>query len=177
MGMTSFIPGIQSIKTSIFCRSYYWFVHAGFRTITMWGSTMAVRTRYWQKVATNVCNDDELVHEDQDLSLAIAGLGGKIIQDNDLQIVTSGQTFRYLPKVLHYHRLYKNTININKENGNLNSSLLIRLSFWRTLPGRLWTVFLGIFFFCLLPLCSLSIMLLPENFVTMSGLNKYLKMF
>ncbi len=147
IGITSFIPGIQSIKTSVFSRSYYWFVHAGFRTITMWGSTMAVRNILWQKVNNSVCNDDELVHEDQDLSLAIAGAGGKIIQDNNLKITTSGQTFRYLPKVLKYHKLYKNTMRINKENGNLNSPLLIKLSFWRTLPGRLWTIFLGVFFF------------------------------
>src|SRR6056297_224747 len=32
LGKTSFIPGFSGLRTSLFARAYYWFVHAGFRT-------------------------------------------------------------------------------------------------------------------------------------------------
>ncbi len=143
MARTSFFPGIEFLKTTLFTRSYYWYVHAGFHTITMWGANMAVRRTAWQHVALEVCNDDSLVHEDQDVSLCIAAEGGKIVQDNRLRITTSGQTYRYLPKVLKYQKLYSYTKKRHKMNGNLMSNKLIKLPFLSTLPGLLWFYLLG----------------------------------
>jgi glycosyltransferase involved in cell wall biosynthesis len=117
---TSFIPGIQSIKTSLFSRSYYWYVHAGFRTDTMWGATMAIRKSAWDKVSRFVCNDDSLVHEDQDVSIWIASQVGKIEKDNCFRIVANGADYMNIRKALHYRALYVSTKQIHKNNGNLS---------------------------------------------------------
>lgn len=143
IGKTSFLPGIQFIRTTLFSRSYYWYVHANFHTITMWGANMAVRRSSWLTVADKVCSDDALVHEDQDVSLWIAAGGGKILQDNSVRITTSGQTYRYLPKIAHYRRLFLSTHRIHTENGNLSSPKLHKLSFWSTFPGWVWSLGLG----------------------------------
>ena len=129
IGTTSFLPGITFLRSTLFSRSYYWFVHAEFRTITMWGATMALRKDAWLKVANKVCRDDSVVHEDQDVSLWVAANGGKIVQDNSVRISTSGQTYRYLPKLIHYQRLFKSTKKLHAENGNLHSQKITRLRF------------------------------------------------
>ncbi|HMT56024.1 MAG TPA: glycosyltransferase family 2 protein [Candidatus Saccharibacteria bacterium] len=143
IGVTSILPGMRWPRATIFSRSYYWFVHANFHTITMWGATMAISKKAWQSVADKVCNDDTVVHEDQDVSLWIAAQGGKIIQDNSVRITTSGQTYRYLPKILHYRRLFISTHRLHTTNGNLSSSKIHRLSYWSTFPGWVWSLFLG----------------------------------
>lgn len=144
MGSTSFIPGVEFIRTTLFTRSYYWYVHASFRTVTMWGATMAIRKDAWNRVRLKVCNDDSLVHEDQDVSLWIAASGDRIEQDNSVRISTSGQTYRYLPKFLHYRTLFERTKRLHRQNGNLSNPVLHRLGFWQTFPGRVWSVIFGI---------------------------------
>jgi len=146
MGKTSFIPGIQSVKTTFFIKTYYWFVHAGFRTITMWGANMAIRRSAWLEVADSVCNDDSIVHEDQDVSLWIASKGGKIKQVNDLIITTSGQSYRYFPKFNHYAKLFSSTKSLHDKNGNLDK-VKYKLGFWQTMPGRLVSYFIGALMF------------------------------
>lgn len=119
IGKTSFIPGIQNIKTTLFAHCYYWYVRAGFKTTTMWGATMAIRRSAWVDVSDKVCNDDTKVHEDQDVSLWVAGDGGKIIQNNNLKITANGQAYMSFRKALHYRALYISTKKIHRENGNL----------------------------------------------------------
>ena len=166
MGKTSFIPGIESIRTTLFTRSYYWFVHARFHTITMWGATMAIRATAWERVKQQVCHDDLLVHEDQDISLWIAASGGKIVQDNTVRITTSGQTYRYLPKFLHYHTLFKLTMRLHKRNGNLFNPKLKQLSVWLTLPGLLWSVLFGI------PVTLFIVLMFPIDYLLAVRLKK-----
>lgn len=119
IGLTSFIPGIQLLRTTLFTRGYFWYVHAGFRCITMWGANMAIKKSIWQEVATKVCNDDTKVHEDQDISMCIVGAGGKIIQDNDLRIIADGQAFISVPKALRYRKLYQQTKRLHRDNGTM----------------------------------------------------------
>ena len=122
IGKTSFIPGIHSPKTTFFSHCYYWYVRAGFRTTTMWGATMALRRSAWEKVSDKVCNDDNLVHEDQDVSLWVAGMRGKIAQNNSLRITASGSDYMNIRKALHYRALYLLTKNIHLKNGNLSKA-------------------------------------------------------
>lgn len=143
IGYTSFLPGIKFMRSTLFSRSYYWFVHAEFHTITMWGATMALRKQAWENVANKVCLDDRQVHEDQDVSLWIASEGGKIVQDNTVEISTSGQTYRYLPKLWHYRTLFTRTKKLHTENGNLQSSKLLRLTFGQTFFGWLFSLVPG----------------------------------
>ena len=145
IGLTSFLPGIKFLRSTFFSRSYYWFVHAEFHTITMWGATMAIRKSAWTSVADKVCMDDNKVHEDQDVSLWIAAEGGKIIQDNSIKISTSGQTYRYLPKLLHYRTLFVRTKRLHTKNGNLQSPNMHHLKFSQTIGGWLLALILGFF--------------------------------
>lgn len=165
IGNTSFIPGVQFIKTTLFSRSYYWYVHAAFHTITMWGATMAIRKSAWDDVASRVCNDDMRVHEDQDVSLWIAANGGKIEQDNSMKITTSGQTFRYLPKVLSYRRLFLSTMKLHTENGNLGNLTFNKLSFWTTFAGWVWALLLGVLIFVFITL------MFPVDYIIVRKLN------
>jgi glycosyltransferase involved in cell wall biosynthesis len=144
LGKTSFIPGVQSVRTTFFTRSYYWLVHAAFRTVTMWGANMALRRSAWNKVVDKVCNDDGTVHEDQDVSLWLAAEGGKIEQDNKLLITTSGQSYRYLPKFFHYYKLFISTRKLHNKNGNLQK-VSYRLGLLQTMPGRLASFVIGLF--------------------------------
>jgi len=153
------VPGTHRIKSTLISRSYYWFAHAGFNTVTMWGANMAVRTLEWKRVASKVCLDDSVVHEDQDVSLWIAASGGKIFQDNSLLITTNGQTYRYLPKLLHYIFLHRSTHRMHRQNGNLKSDLLPRLGRVRTFPGRLLAMTLGVY------VAFVSIILFPVDYL------------
>ncbi len=167
IGLTSFLPGVTSLRSTLFSRSYYWFVHAEFHTITMWGATMAVRKQAWDAVADKVCLDDNLVHEDQDLSLWIAGNGGKIIQDNAVKISTSGQTYRYLPKLLHYRTLFARTKKLHTKNGNLRSPVLRRLSWRNTAPGWVASLLPGAF------LGVVSLVFFPLDYLIAVKLQKH----
>lgn len=119
IGLTSFIPGIHLLRTTLFTRGYFWYVHAGFRCITMWGANMAIKSSIWKEVSSKVCNDDSKVHEDQDISMCIVRSGGKIMQDNDLKIIADGQAFISISKALHYRKLYQQTKKLHRKNGNI----------------------------------------------------------
>ena len=156
---TAFLPYINVPKLKIFSRSYFWFAHAGFNTVTMWGANMAIRKTAWGLVKNKVCLDDKKVHEDQDISLCMAAKGMKIAVDNHLLITTNGQTYRYLPKLLHYSRLYESTKKMHIENGNLLSPNVRRLGFFNTLPGRIYALPLAFY------LALISLVPFPIDFV------------
>jgi glycosyltransferase involved in cell wall biosynthesis len=160
------IPGTHRIKSKLISRCYYWFAHAGFNTVTMWGANMAIRASEWKKVVDKLCLEDSVVHEDQDVSLWIAASGGKIIQDSSLLITTNGQTYRYLPKLLHYIYLHHSTLRMHRQNGNLNSDSLLKLGRVRTFPGRLLAMTFGVY------LAFVSIILFPIDYLVFRA-NKY----
>lgn len=140
LGQTSYLPAIRSLKNTLISRTYFWFVHANFNTVTMWGANMAIRSSSWKKVKSQVCLDDSLVHEDQDLSLCMAANGDKIVFQPDLQVTTNTQSFRYLGKLIHYSQLFKDTKAMHEKNGNLASPKMRRLGFWNTLFGRVLAI-------------------------------------
>lgn len=148
---TDAIPYLHRPKTTLFARAYYWFAHADFGTVTMWGATMAVRRDAWLSVANKLNHDDRQMHEDQDLSLHMASRGARIAVDNSLRITTNGQTYRYLPKLLSYIRLQRSTKRLHRQAGTFHSRAFSRLGFWRTLPGRLMALPVGLY----LILCGL----------------------
>ena len=142
---TVLIPRINSIKSTFWSRAYFWFVHATFCTITLWGANMAIRRSDWLMVRDQVCNDDFVVHEDQDISIELGALGLKLEQDNDMKITTGGQTYNYFPKLLHYYHLERNTLQHHRDKGTLKSPKLQKLSFWHVLPGQIYAFVPGIF--------------------------------
>ncbi|MCA9328724.1 glycosyltransferase family 2 protein [Candidatus Saccharibacteria bacterium] len=142
LGKTAFFPFINTPKSTLFSRSYYWFVHTQFRAVTMWGATMAVKKSAWESVKDQVSTDDSIVHEDQDLSLWIAASGGKILQTNDVLITTNGQEYRFLPKLLHYNKLFHSTRSLHVQNGNL-AKITNKLSAVPLMPGFVLSLVLG----------------------------------
>jgi glycosyltransferase involved in cell wall biosynthesis len=166
MAYVPFIPYISRLKSQLFARTYYWFAHASFDTITMWGATMAIRKKYWNIVSDKVCLDDSIVHEDQDVSLWIAANGGKIVQDNNVQMTSDAQSYRYLPKFYHYHQLYRSTKKLHKRNHNFESELMNHIGFWRTLPGRLMAFLPSLY------LLIVSVVFFPIDYVLLKSNNK-----
>jgi glycosyltransferase involved in cell wall biosynthesis len=159
LAKSAFLPGINALKSTFFSRVYYWFAHSSFNTVTMWGSNMAIRASSWKAVRNQVLNSDADLHEDQDISLWIAGHGSKIVQVNDLLVSTNGQGFRYLPKLIRYSRMFKYTYNTHMKNGNLKSPNLRRLGFLNTLLGKIGAtivMFLG---------TAVAVTLFPVDFV------------
>jgi glycosyltransferase involved in cell wall biosynthesis len=159
LGRASMLPRTGLIRDTFWTRAYYWVVHATFRTVTMWGADMAIRREAWDAVKNEVCNDDAIVHEDQDISLCMAAQGLKIEQDDKLIITTRGQTFHYFPKIIHYWKLEHSTLRLHQKKGTFDAPKFPRLSFWNTLPGRLYSYVLGV------PFLLASLMLLPLDFL------------
>lgn len=145
LGTASFLPVMRWPKNSLFSRSYFWFVHAQFNTVTMWGANMAIRSSWWKKVKTSVCEDDSLVHEDQDLSLCMAAKGAKIQMSDTMHITTETQSFRYLPKLLHYSQLFKDTRQRHIDSGSFSSPHMPLLGFRQTLTGRILAVLVAMY--------------------------------
>lgn len=135
LALTGYLPYVRSLKSVWMTRSYFWFIHGRNRVDTMWGANMAIRAKSWQKVKNDVCLDDQIVHEDQDLSICMGAIGQKIKIDDELLIETSGQSYRYLPKLKHYGNLFKSTRKYHKQKGNFDSAKLKTLNTWTTLPG------------------------------------------
>lgn len=155
VGSAAFLPRVHFLQSTFWSRAYYWLVHSQFKTHTMWGACMAVRASAWQVVAAEVCNDDSIVHEDQDLSLCMAAHGMKIVQDNRLRIRTKAQSYHYLPKLLHYAALEQSTMRHHRQKGTFNAKDYPRLSTISTLPGRILAVIATV------PFAVLSVILWP----------------
>ncbi len=166
MAYVPYIPYVSKLKSQLFARTYYWFAHASFDTITMWGATMALRKSNWQNVSSKASLDDENIHEDQDVSLWVAADGGKIIQNNAVLINTDAQSYRYLPKFRKYYKMYKNTKKLHKHNGNLANPNTKHLGFFHTLPGRMLAILPTIY------ISTVSIVLFPIDYILYNSSNK-----
>lgn len=65
---------------------------------TMIGPNMALTKEIWNKVKDGVCLDNKLVHEDMDLAIHIAKVGGKIRRDNSLVVEVSARRWLNNPR-------------------------------------------------------------------------------
>lgn len=102
LGRTNVLPWLESVHMTLWSRVYFWLANAYFGVVTMWGANMAIRRTAWLKIKDDVCLEDDLAHEDQDVSLLLIGTGGLITQNNRLLIKSNGQTYVYWPKFSDY---------------------------------------------------------------------------
>lgn len=144
LGYSSPLPFVRHPKTSLWSRAYYWFAHAAFRTQTMWGATMAITKKTWLAAKNETCDDDNKVHEDQDLSLVMASQGAKIIEAHDAVIDIDGQTYRFFPKFWRYSKMYISTYNLHRKKGTFRSPAYPKMSLFQVLPGLLLIIPLGL---------------------------------
>jgi cellulose synthase/poly-beta-1,6-N-acetylglucosamine synthase-like glycosyltransferase len=136
-GQTNVVIGVSSWYATLWARVYFWAVHSLMGAMTMWGANMAVRRSAWQRVRSEVCMDDRLVHEDQDISLWLLGAGGRIIQDNKLLMKTVGQSYIYWPKLHDYIRRCFQTRKYHRDLKTLDRNPGAKMSFWALLPGAI----------------------------------------
>lgn len=139
----SLLPRIPTIYSTLWSRVYYWNVHYYFGTVTMWGANMAVRKSAWQKIKDKACLDDGLVHEDEDISLLISAIGGKIIQVNDLVMRARKQSYHYFPKFCKYMKLAKKTKKYHQAKGTFSATNFTKINLLRALPGFLASIIIG----------------------------------
>lgn len=140
----SILPRIPTLYSTLWSRTYYWNVHAYFRTITIWGANMALRKSMWQKIKSEVCLDDDLVHEDEDVSLLIAAHGGIILQVNRLIMQARKQSYHYFPKFVKYMLLARKTKKYHQQRGTFSAADFQKLSRIKVIPGMCLSILFGI---------------------------------
>jgi len=105
-------PGVNNFKTiydipalsKFSSLMYFWHMRGYLGINVLWGANMAIRRPVWLQVRKDVCLDDHLVHEDQDLSLLISSFGGKLKLDSNLCVNFDGaalQEFDVLREYFH----------------------------------------------------------------------------
>ena len=156
-GKTNIGPATPWLYMTYWSRVYFWAANAYFGTKILWGANSAIRRSVWLKIKDNVCTDDDLVHEDQDLSLLIAGAGGKIVQVNSLLIKTRGESYAFLPKLMHYLNLTYKTNRLHKNLGTLQQPRAEIIDQRHIVIGSLLALIPGIIF------VIGSVVLLPFN--------------
>lgn len=69
------------LNSILYSKIYNWFMRMILGHHTLHGPSMAVTKTAWNRIKANICLNDQLVHEDIDLSIHINNLGGKIFYD------------------------------------------------------------------------------------------------
>jgi glycosyltransferase involved in cell wall biosynthesis len=69
----------------------------------LWCSNMAVRADVWRTVSPLTCSNENLVHDDVDISIILHSLGHKINYDRYLKVYIHGFRFVSPKKITQYH--------------------------------------------------------------------------
>jgi glycosyltransferase involved in cell wall biosynthesis len=90
--------------SDIWSWAYFTHTKAFFGHTMLWGANMAVRKSAWLKANKLCCLDDSHVHEDQDLSLALAATGARVKIDPTLTVSVDFGDIQYIEKFWVYYR-------------------------------------------------------------------------
>lgn len=146
LAITSRLPYTLWFKTTIGSRLYLLWAKSFFGVSVMWGSNMVITRKIWKDALLKTCNDDNLVHEDQDLSLCIWELGGEISQDNSLLESLNGSTYFDFKKQINYwvraHRTKKLHNDFLSSSGYLNDRNLVSFVLTKLCTPFIWIVVL-----------------------------------
>jgi glycosyltransferase involved in cell wall biosynthesis len=176
-GITSTTPIIRgrqifpSLRTAIWSKLYLLISSSVMRLTVLWGANMAIRSSTWDLVKESVCSDDRLVHEDQDISILIAGKGLKSLVVPGLDIRTDGTTYFFWPKFKEYFLRSFKTIDYHKKLGTLDNPEAIRLSLARSVLVIILSLIPAIFFI----VTSFLFFYIPEQFLKIDRLFKRTK--
>lgn len=98
--------GVTAKWASDFC-SWAYFTHskAFFGVEMLWGSNMAVRKEIWIKAKNLCCKEDPSIHEDQDISLALASVGARVLVVPSLKVSVDFNDTQYFDKFLRYYQM------------------------------------------------------------------------
>lgn len=114
-GRSSLLPRMKRPRTTMWVWLYYLWMKGIFRTPILWGANMCVSRKSWQQVRTKVINDNQKVHEDQDIGLCVLESGGVVGRDDSLLMSTGEQTYHYFPKLVSYTTLTYRTKKIHAQ--------------------------------------------------------------
>lgn len=113
LGGPAQIYDFVGLRLSSISRRYLKATEKLFGHPVLWGANMALTKRAWNKVKGSTCNDDSLVHEDQDLSALIAKAGGKLLIDWELEVMTSWRRFKNPVSLIEYFWRLKKTLKLH----------------------------------------------------------------
>ena len=131
-GYTQALPklfGIQLLPnyySGLWSRVYLIGATGIMRIQALWGANMAIRSSAWKTVVDEVCNDDEKVHEDQDLAILLSSNGLASNYVDRLRISMEGDSFFYWPKYWEYMNRSFRTYGYRIELGFLDRQNVVR---------------------------------------------------
>lgn len=102
------------ILSDIWSWAYFTHCKAFFGATMLWGANMAIRATAWQKAKGLCCFDDSLIHEDQDLSLALNSIGSKLAIVPNLRVSVDFGDIQYIDKFWHYYRKKHHTRQVHR---------------------------------------------------------------
>jgi glycosyltransferase involved in cell wall biosynthesis len=135
-GITSTTPLIKNrqffpkIRTTFWSKMYLLMSSAILRVTVLWGSNMVIRKSVWDVIKEEVCNDDQIVHEDEDISIVLAGNGLQAKFVSNLKVETGGESFFFWPKFREYVLRGFSTKDYHKQKGTLINKKALLIPFW-----------------------------------------------
>ncbi len=101
-GLSLLLPRIHHPMTLLWSRLYFLWTEMFFRVPVLWGANMAIRADAWKNISNKVCLNDNLVHEDQDISLLLQAYAGRLRYNPKLLFTSYSQAYHYFPKLVAY---------------------------------------------------------------------------
>ena len=111
------LPRIRWPMTTGWTKLYFLWTHIFYRVPVLWGANMAIRRTAWKAIRHDVCLDDKVVHEDQDISLLLQSKGGRLKYNDDLCFTSYSQAYHYFPKLVRYTVMRHTTRNYHRKRG------------------------------------------------------------
>lgn len=112
------------LKTTAWMRFYYYWSEFIFGVRIMSGANMAVRKTAWRKIKSLASKDINKVHEDQDISVLMAGLNYRVINSSQLLVEIDPCKYHPSPKFFAYFKLHLRTKLLHAKNKTLKNSTL-----------------------------------------------------
>jgi len=119
LAKTYLFPFAKQFTFTAVSKSYLQFIESSYRVDMMWGANMAIKRSAWQKVKNNVCLDDSIVHEDQDISCCMSLHDLKTKRNNNLLMRSDDDSLTYLPKFIEYDKRRKSTKELHRQMGSI----------------------------------------------------------
>ena len=144
--ITPTIPYVRGLHSKLWTRLYYVWSETILRVHVLFGANMVISREAWDAVRAETCTDDTLVHEDQDISLLLAGHGFDVRLDNGLVCSFTNQSYHRWPKLHAYMKLRTKTKQRHRRLGTYHRPEMKLIPLWRKVVARIFgTLPLGLF--------------------------------
>ncbi len=142
------LPIVGGPQSTLWSRVYFLSTDAYLQSRVMWGANMAIRRTAWEVIKDEVCLDDTMVHEDQDMSILLASYGYRVHRDKDLLMYTDVQTYHQWRKFKEYAYRRMTTRRLHRGKGSLERSGALKRPAWHNVVANIVTfvpfiVFIG----------------------------------